>query len=300
MKINTILIIIFYLVALSSCMAKKLTQSTKRVQAIKEINKASAKKIDSIATVEQKKFKEGTVDSTLSSLFRKKIQALQKETDSLLQQTKQLEELLGNKKLFKEQYETVVLPKLQLLEEYKTANNRRMKVLLMLEAGLNVANFNLFDLAAFYGPGKYVIPKDKEEIAAKSFAPMLDSIISFSNKYSNIPRTATLVILGFADGQRFNNDNVNYEIIKQESGKTNPTNADLNATLSQLRAQELINVLTVKFLNRTPQINGFELFKIEYLGKGRGEQLPLPTIKDYKIEDARRRIVLCYWAVLPD
>jgi hypothetical protein len=33
--------------------------------------------------------------------------------------------------------------------------------------------------------------------------------------------------------------------------------------------------------------------------EGRGEALPNPAIRNYAVEDERRRIVLFYWAVVP-
>jgi len=40
--------------------------------------------------------------------------------------------------------------------------------------------------------------------------------------------------------------------------------------------------------------------RIAYLAVGQGEEYPLPYITDYRDDDERRRIVLCYWSVLPE
>ncbi len=79
----------------------------------------------------------------------------------------------------------------------------RLKIYLMIEDGLNIADFELFDLAAFFGPGIFIIPDEKTELAHTFFSPIVDSLKLFSNKYAEIPRTATLLILGFADGTGF-------------------------------------------------------------------------------------------------
>jgi len=165
---------------------------------------------------------------------------------------------------------------------------------------LNMASYTLFDLAAFFGPGLYTIPQDQEEIAALSFMPLIDSLLSFSNRYQTTPRTATLVILGFADGQDINPQGSLFNTLSNMLNRTDASKQELNKKLSELRAIELIKQLTGLYSKRVP--NGHEPveLKIEYIGQGKGEEYPIPSIKDYKEDDERRRIVLCYWIVLPD
>lgn len=170
----------------------------------------------------------------------------------------------------------------------------------MIQEGLNIADYHLFDLAAFFGPGKYIIPDDKTDLALASFAPIIDSVVVFSNKYNTIPKTATLVILGFADGAGFATEGPLYDTLTALIGKTVLSKEELNQKLSELRAQELIKQLTKVFLQKAPLFKDIDKTKIEYIGQGKGETYPLPTIKNYEVDDARRRIVLCYWSVLPD
>ena len=297
---KTVVLYIFLLCFTTSCISKKITKSTERISLIKNKNDEENTRVERIADVSNKKLQENKTDSSIDLLFTTKINKIQREKDSIQRVITELEGLLRDKKTVKENYSGIILPKIKQLEQYNKKAGNRMKVYLMLEDGLNAANFTLFDLAAFFGPGKYIIPENKSELAIKSFDPMLDSVIYFSNKYSGISRTATLVILGFADGQGFNAQNNFNEKVKDLLPEKNPTSEALNKKLSELRAQELINVLSLRFLKRSSEIQDFELFKIEYLGKGKGEQFPLAKIKDYKTIDERRRIVLCYWAVLPD
>jgi hypothetical protein len=58
--------------------------------------------------------------------------------------------------------------------------------------------------------------------------------------------------------------------------------------------------MTVLYLKNAPDFKEADKLKIEYIGQGKGEALPIKSIKDYSDDDARRRIVLCYWVVLPN
>jgi hypothetical protein len=170
----------------------------------------------------------------------------------------------------------------------------------MIKDGLNLADFKQFDLAAFFGPGKYQIPENKVDMAALSFGPVVDSLMFFSNKYSQYPRTATLIILGFADGTGITSGSELYYTLLDELRKPQAGNEELNQKISELRAKELIKQMTALYLKKATGFNEVDKLKIEYIGQGKGEALPISNIKDYAVDDERRRIVLCYWVVLPD
>ena len=209
MKIPFIGIVLLF--SFTSCITKKIAKATKvKVEVIKELNKKETILVDSIVVNGNKKLEKNKRDSILNLLFTNKIYSIKKDNDSIQIVIAALELLIADKKHFKDTYKEIILPKLKQLESYSSNAGNRMKIYLMLEEGLNVTNFTLFDLAAFFGPGKYLIPQNKSELVIKSFDPMLDSVIYFSNKFSTVPRTASLVILGFSDGQSFgalNNSN---------------------------------------------------------------------------------------------
>ena len=80
-----------------------------------------------------------------------------------------------------------MLPLLDSLQKQSDVYASRLALYFMIKDGLNVADFKQFDLAAFFGPGKYLIPEDKVDIAALSFTPLIDSLMLFSNKYRQYP-----------------------------------------------------------------------------------------------------------------
>ncbi len=91
-----------------------------------------------------------------------------------------------------------------------------------------------------------------------------------------------------------------FDTLTAKIGRTDVTKEELNKKLSELRAEELIKQLAKVFIQKAPSFVNFEKLNIEYIHNGKGEAYPLPTIKDYQVDDPRRRIVLCYWVVLPD
>jgi hypothetical protein len=285
---------------LFSCVGKKMTAVKTRLTGIKGSQAVETSQVTGVYTSKEQKLAEGKIDSIINVRYVNRVGIIKKELDSVDREIAGIDSLLNSKKSFRKSYKEIVLPKLDQLDAYRNGYAGRMKVYLMLEDGLNVANYTLFDLAAFFGSGKYNIPEDSNQMALKAFMPLLDSVINFSNKYPDISKTATFVVLGFSDGIGINKDGPLYPVLQEKAGKQEMSDQELNQVLSELRATELINVLTVQFLKSTNTIKNFEKFHAEYLGKGKGEQYPLPTIRDYKQDDERRRIVLCYWAVVPD
>jgi hypothetical protein len=91
-----------------------------------------------------------------------------------------------------------------------------------------------------------------------------------------------------------------YYTLLDELRKPQAEKEELNQKISELRAKELIKQMTSLYLKKASGFKDADKLKIEYIGQGKGEALPVSSIKDYGIDDERRRIVLCYWVVLPD
>jgi len=70
--------------------------------------------------------------------------------------------------------------------------------------------------------------------------------------------------------------------------------------LSELRAENLRVFLNRIVAERSTEFLNYQTLTFENIKRGMGETLPDPTIKDYREDDERRRIVLCYWSVLPE
>lgn len=298
---KNVLIVLAGVVIMSSCVGnKKITAAKNKLNAIEAQMQKENAEIKDIETQAGVKLQANKIDSNILGRIDKRLSKETVKLDSARAQVNRLNEILKDKKTTRKNYKSIILPVLDSLQKQSDQYARRLSLYMMIRDGLNVADFKQFDLAAFFGPGKYQIPQDKVEIAAVSFSPLVDSLILFSNKYSQYPRTATLIILGFADGTGITNGSELYYTLLDALKKPQAEKEELNQKLSELRSSELIKQMTNLYLKKATGFTEAEKLTIEYVGQGKGEALPISGIKDYSVDDERRRIVLCYWVVLPD
>jgi hypothetical protein len=298
---KNIIYILLSLSLLSSCISnKKIAAIKNQLIGIREQMQKETNEIGSINSQAGNKLQVNKIDSNILQRIEKRLDKASFMLNGARSQADLLDSILKSKKNTRKNYKKIILPVLDSLQKQSNRYAERLALYLMIRDGLNVADFKLFDLAAFFGPGKYIIPDDKVDIAAQSFSPVIDSLMFFSNKYSQYPRTATLIILGFADGTGYTPGSQLYNTLLTEMGKTEAAKEELNQKISELRSRELIKQLTNLYLKQAAGFKAVDKLHIDYIGQGKGEQLPMPSIKDYKEDDERRRIVLCYWVVLPD
>ena len=288
-------------VGLFSCVgAKKMREVSAKLQDLEVQQSGESDKIKNIASTGEAKLAERKIDSNINERLDQRLSSIRKDMDSINKEIANLKSLTSDIKKFRKNYQKEIVPKLAQLDTFYKRYDDRLKIYLMMEDALNTTNYVLFDLAAFFGPGLYNIPPGQESLAVQSFLPLIDSLVKFSNKYQNISRTATLVVIGYADGQDINRCSNLYDTLSDLIDEPVATKQLLNKKLSELRAIELIKQLTAIFAQRVTTIKNLDQFNVEYIGQGKGEEYPMPSIKDYKENDERRRIVLCYWAVLPN
>lgn len=284
----------------TSCVGtKKMEAARQRLNKIKKEQIVEVKQIKKISSANVTRLHESKIDSIINSRIDFRVGRINVQMDSVSGEITMLDSLMTRKKDFRRAYKKVIIPKLASLDSFRQENAKRMQMYLMLEDGLNTANYTLFNLAAFFGPGKYAIPEGQEEATARSFAPLIDSVVKFSEKYKNFPQTATLVILGFADGTGFDPKSSLYVELARLIGRPEVSKQELNKKLSELRAETLIRQLKSQLIKKMGGLEGTSNFKIEFIGLGKGEYYPFQSITDYREDDERRRIVLCYWVILP-
>lgn len=299
-KTYILLMAAFAALTFSSCIGKrKLAEARERLNTIKESQAGEGSRVKGVGNTQAQKLQENKIDDSISSRVNFRLQKLNLKLDSVNHKIAGYDSLMLSKKNFRKAYKKEIVPGLQLLDSFRLKNGSRLRMYKMLEEGLDVSSYTLFDLAAFFGPGKYAIPEEQKDTAEASFSPLVDSVISFSNRYKDVPQTATLVILGYADGTGFDPQSELYSTLASMLGKTEATKQELNTKLSELRAKTLIDHLRELFTKNTGKLQ-HSLLGVEYIPEGRGEAYPLASIKDYMEDDPRRRIVLCYWSVLPD
>jgi hypothetical protein len=297
---NTLIFLVGSFILYSCIGNKKITAVKSKLAGIEAQMQKETAEIKNINTQADVKLLANKIDSNILGRIDKRLAKSTAQLDAAQVQVNQLNEILKDKKTTRKNYKSIILPVLDSLQKQSDRYAGRLSLYMMIKDGLNVADFKQFDLAAFFGPGKYLIPEDKVDIAAVSFAPVVDSLMLFSNKYSQFPRTATLIILGFADGTGISNGGELYYTLLDELKKPQAEKEELNQKLSELRSKELIKQMTGLYLKKATGFSEVDKLKIEYVGQGKGEALPISGIKDYSLDDERRRIVLCYWVVLPD
>lgn len=285
----------------SSCSVnRRLIRVKESLAAIRLADTAELKEISGLKNISESKQKEGKIDSLNGRRILKRLISYEADAVYYHKLADSLSVILENKEQFRKEYKQKVLPALSVLEEYYKRSADRISLYLLIEDGLNIANYHLYELAAFFGPGKYTIPVEKTDSASIAFEPLIDSLIIFSNKYRGKKRTISLVILGFADGTGFSNMSPLADTLKQLMDVREVSKEIMNRKLSELRAEEISKQLAKLYYKKAGADSDNGNLKIEYNYLGKGEAYPLPQIKNYKVDDPRRRIVLCYWMVLPD
>jgi DNA primase large subunit len=132
------------------------------------------------------------------------------------------------------------------------------------------------------------------------FEPAAKEIDYFTGKYPDFTLSLVISMKGYADGTTINEGSTLYNNLKSrlKLSAREPDSKELNKELSRARAEEVTNLF--KKYAETRSDNGIYKRNVFYIYEGKGEQYPDPNIKDYTVNDPRRRIVLLFWSIFPD
>jgi flagellar motor protein MotB len=156
------------------------------------------------------------------------------------------------------------------------------------------------DQDVLFRPGSYVVSPEMASAIEKLFEPAALEIDRFTKKYPDFPLSLVITAKGYADATVIaEGSSLHRELTDRLrlSGKQ-PDNQALNRELSQARAKEVIDLFR-KFASDRAGSQGY-IRNILYLHEGKGESLPNPKIKNYSIDDPRRRVVYLFWSVFPE
>jgi hypothetical protein len=265
----------------------------------KENQQRENAKIDSINIEKEKKIDEQNIDTSIGHKIDQRIAIFKRKLDSVAKEISSVENAFASKNSFRKVFRQV---KYQLLfiDEYNKEASTRMLTLQMFTDGLSLSTQKMFELAAFFGTGGYKVPDEKLPSVEALFKPLVDSLIWFANKYKEVPRTAYITVLGYADGEGVIATSNLAQVLTGDSTRPNPSKEELNLLLSQKRADGLSDIFLSLIAARKAELISSDKLTNAVVSQGRGEEYPNPKIKDYQVSDARRRIVLCFWSVLPD
>jgi hypothetical protein len=242
----------------------------------------------------------GNVDSAIAGKLDSRLQVYKNRMDSLAVEIATMQQKVNSPKEFSKDF-IVIKTKILLIDS--VVNKKavaREYIFSMIEDGLSKSKPNLFSLAAFFGPGGFIIPSSKYSLAKKYFSPIIDSLVKFSNNYATVFRTATVTVNGYADGSNIGKGSKLYNTLAAYLKNSNPDKEALNSALSALRAEKISELLTQLLKERFPDFKLISKIVFESNEAGMGEKLPDKKINDYKLNDERRRIVVIFWNVTPE
>ncbi len=242
----------------------------------------------------------GKIDETISGGLAARLKTYKQRMDSISDEIGMLSKKLESPEDFRKD-RPVIKAKIAVIDSVVNQNaHLREYSFSMIEEGLLKSKKTQYSLAAFFGPGGYSIPQNKYQLARKYFSPIIDSLIEFSNKYSTVERLSSIIVHGYADATSIPPGSGLHTQLTKYLEKPDATKEELNKGLSALRAEEISKFLTKVIRDRATEFSAIRTIIFEFIEFGQGEKLPDPEITDYKINDARRRIVILFWSVLPN
>lgn len=302
MNKNCIFFILFSFVIISCGTQKRLADSVQKAEAVKEQIHLRKITLDSLEQITRDQKDLSHKDSLLSTKIEKVIRILQSDLNRI-GETVSLVELASEKKsnFHERKFYSSMKPNIDRLDSFQTLATNRDRVYELLGEAVRMSTFNQFKLGTFFEPGVYKIPPSALPIVKESFDPVLDSIVNFSNRFSDVKRSIYIVFVGYADGTGIAENSMLYKDLTNYLRKEqSPDNERLNYVLSNLRASELLRGMKIITQTKAEMFINKGMGRINYTSYGRGENLPFESIKDYKVDDERRRVVVFYWSVLPD
>lgn len=291
--------ILISVLSLYSCYSGRKSQASKTIAATSAVLMQETKEVTDISASKEQQLADENIDTTINNRIVEKMGRYEAELADIKNKISVTDSLLKKGSKFRRNYKEVVMPSLADMDSFTAKAEARMIKYRMIKEAIAQSKKRLYEMAAFFGPGKYEIPQDKADMANALFAPVIDSLINFSNSYSAIDQTGTIVVNGYADGMDINDSSELHGLLLAALNKTSASKEQLNMQLSQLRADAISALMEKLVFAKQGQFASWDKFIINMFEYGQGETYPTKTIKDYTTDDERRRVVLLYWCVLP-
>lgn len=284
----------------SSCFSAKKTRIKETLLQETQLQQADQKIAEDTRAKVEDRLKREAIDSNIADSIQAKISRYSADLDSFKNAIRFIDENSSQRKAFRKNRNQID-SSFALMDRYKSRANYRLRRFTMINESLDIIinQQHMFDLAAFFGPGKYEIPSDKQTIAEKSFSPLIDSLVAFYKKYADVDKKATLVIFGYADGNGFNQESEIYTTLVTMLNDSTATKQALNQKLSELRAVNIGNLMELSIEKKIPNYKEIKAIDFLFVQKGKGEEYPSKKVTDYREDDERRRVVLLFWNILP-
>jgi hypothetical protein len=284
-----------------SCYSGKKAQMNQQVQQADSVQKAETKIVEDTKQKVDDRLKAEVIDAAIADSIKNKIAKYSSDLDSFKNAVSFIDKTINTSRRAYKSNQTKVDSSFGLIDRYKSKSNYRLRRFTMINESLDIIvnQQHMFDLAAFFGPGKYDIPSEKIDVAEKLFSPLVDSLVGFYKKYADVEKRATLVILGYADGSGFNPESDIYKSIMEKLKDSSVTKEKMNQQLSEWRAVSIGDLMEFSIEKKIPNYKDIKQIEFLFIEKGKGEEYPSKLVTDYKVDDERRRVVLLFWNILP-
>jgi hypothetical protein len=284
------------LLLFSSCVShRKINRLNETIKSQKQTEAKVDSTLTSLNNLRVEKSKIGELDDTSSNAIQKIINTQAVATKSRIDSLQEMENKLGGKRVKVKAYKNMVA----IVTSGSTIQSERLLVVDFVDNLLKQQTFIKFNTAAFFPPGGYKIGEDKMADAKSFFAPLIDSLITFVNRFPSFNLASSVISCGFADGQGFSPGEL-VNTLASNIGKADPSNQELNLELSRLRADEISGILLQIFKEKIKTQPASKTMDTRFYKTGKGEEFPNKKITDYQIDDERRRIVVIYWNAIPE
>jgi len=280
---------------------KKMASAHQKAQEAKGMINDNLETLNKVESDVDAKMNNQTVDSLISAAFSDVISELRNDLEKNQKTVAAVEFFLTKRSNFVgSDYKADVKQRLNELDSFRLKSKTRDRIYGLISEAVKMNAFQKYGMGTFFNPGIYRISPSAFGAVSNAFGPAIDSMAALSNRYADVKRTAHLVIVGYADGVPITPGTGLYTELKNYLSISNPKNPELNQALSELRASELLRNLKVIMRDNAVKFTNYDRLDIGYMSYGRGQALPFKNITDYTDNDERRRVVIFYWAVLPD
>lgn len=294
LKYRHILLAAFVVLLIHSCVPQKKVSTVK--QQLSQQDSLLLNYNKNLTTLDEKrqiKQDQNEIADTVNTSISKFISQTNNDIDSLVDQNTIL---INGNVVNKKDLERLS----NALSFTRSAATKINQKILFLEDLINRNMVVKLDHDVLFESGSYKASPPVIANIGKLFEPAAKEIDYFTSKYPDFTLSLVISIKGYADGTSINENSALYNNLKNRlklSG-VEPDGKELNKELSRARAEEVTNLF--KKYADTRSDNGIYKRNVIYIYEGKGEQFPDPKIKDYTVNDARRRIVLLFWSIFPD
>lgn len=300
-KINLAFSLLFCCFILASCFSTKKAQLKETLSSATTIEQTDTKIVADTKSKVEARLKSEVIDAEIADSIKQKIAKYTNDLDSFKNAIAFINEKISTSRRDYKTNRSKIDSSFGLIDRYKSRANYRLRRFTMINESLDIIvnQQHMFDLAAFFGPGKYEIPAEKRPIAEQLFSPLVDSLVGFYNKYADVEKKATLVILGYADGSGFNPDSDIFKTLVEKLNDSTASKESMNQKLSEWRAINIGDLMEYSIEKKIPNYTSIKSIDFLFVEKGKGEEFPSKLVNDYKTDDERRRVVLLFWNILP-